>query len=274
MPFTLIHGRFLPRAGMPDGDSVRFRADDLSLWARLSGRPVRLGTGVSTRDSVQLRLEGIDAIERGATRSLALAAMDNLLRLLGFQLEDGTEPSGYILARMTDDESGRPICFAFAGDSGLGDGDDVFLDEPLLRRSVNYGQAQDGYAYPLYYNTLFASLREELTRAIGRARQSGLGYWPSDATTSGVALTGRADLGVVPPIWPKLWRRLDEYLAGTSSLDGFIGFLTERDERVDVLTVMEERGLQDLVEVRGERVRLTETPENLRVVGQAGMRRR
>jgi endonuclease YncB( thermonuclease family) len=274
MPFTLIQGHFLPRAGMPDGDSVRFRADDLALWDRLSGRPVRLGTGVATRDTAQLRLEGIDAIERGATRSLSLAATDNLLRLLGYQVEEVAEPRGYILARMTDDVSGRPICFAFAGNSGLSDGEEVFLDEPLLRRSVNYGQAQDGYAYPLYYNTLFASLREELTRAIGRARQSGLGYWPSDATTTGVAVAGRADLVVIPPIWPKLWRRLDEYLAGESSLDGFIVFLAERDERVDVLTVMEERGLQDLVEVRGTRVRLTEMPEDLRVVGSAGLRRR
>lgn len=274
MPFTLIQGHYLPRAGTPDGDSVRFRADDPALWDRLSGRPVSLGTGVATRDTVQLRLEGIDAIERGATRSLSLAATDNLLRLLGFQVEDAAEPRGYILACMTDDVSGRPICFAFAGDSGRDDGEEVFLDEPLLRRSVNYGQAQDGYAYPLYYNTLFASLREELSRAIGRARQSGLGYWPSDATTTGITVTGRADLAVVPPVWPKLWRRLDEYLADHTSLDDFVVFLAERNERVDVLSVMEERGLQDLVEVRGTRVRLIEMPENLRVVGHAGLRQR
>jgi len=38
---------------------------------------------------------------------------------------------------------------------------------------------------------------------------------------------------------------------------------------------MEERGLQDLVEVRaGNKVRLVEPPENLRVVGKAGVRRR
>jgi hypothetical protein len=36
---------------------------------------------------------------------------------------------------------------------------------------------------------------------------------------------------------------------------------------------MEERGVQDLVEVRGTRVRLTEIPENLRVVGRAGLGR-
>jgi len=42
------------------------------------------------------------------------------------------------------------------------------------------------------------------------------------------------------------------------------------NERLDVLDVMEERGLQDLVEVRGNKVRLIEPPENLRVRGKAG----
>lgn len=64
MPFILIKGRFKPGAGTPDGDSVRFLADDLKLWDRLEGKPVELGKGVTTKDTVQLRFEGIDAIEK------------------------------------------------------------------------------------------------------------------------------------------------------------------------------------------------------------------
>jgi hypothetical protein len=46
MPFTLIKGQFLPALGFPDGDSVRFRARDKTLWAKLEGRRVVFGTGV------------------------------------------------------------------------------------------------------------------------------------------------------------------------------------------------------------------------------------
>ncbi len=35
MPFTLIKGRFKPQAGIPDGDSVRFLANNSTLWAKL-----------------------------------------------------------------------------------------------------------------------------------------------------------------------------------------------------------------------------------------------
>jgi hypothetical protein len=37
---------------------------------------------------------------------------------------------------------------------------------------------------------------------------------------------------------------------------------------------MEERGLQNIVAVQGNLVKLTESPENIRVVGKAGRRGR
>ena len=37
---------------------------------------------------------------------------------------------------------------------------------------------------------------------------------------------------------------------------------------------MEERGVQDIVKVEGNKVKLTENPENLRVIAEAGLRRR
>jgi retron-type reverse transcriptase len=263
-----------PKAGTPDGDSVRFLADNLTLWKKLHGKPVQLGTGQSTKNTAQLRFEGIDAIEKAATKPLATQAKDNMLKLIGFEKNTTPEPAGYILARMTDDTSGRPICFAFAGTTNLADGKDVFLDEPMLRKSVNFLQAKEGFAYPLYYNTLFASLRKEFDTAIAHAREHKLGYWPHDKTQTGVNVMDHADLASIPPIWPKLWRRLDEYLKNHDSLAGFIDFLEELDERVDILSIMEERGLQDIVAVQGNVVRLTEPPENIRVVAKAGRRNR
>lgn len=274
MPFTLIKGRFNPGAGIPDGDSVRFLANDLSLWGKLGGKPVQLGTAVKTKNTAQLRFEGIDAIEKGAIQPLATEARDNMFNLIGYDAETHPEPIGYILARMTDDKSGRPICFAFAGKTIRKDGSEIFLDSALLRDSVNCQQAKAGFAYPLYYNTLFASFRQEFNLAIKFAKKKGWGYWPQDKTQQGVIVKDHDALKTISPIWPKLWRRLDEFLRNNNSLAGFINFLAEGNERIDILSIMEERGLEDLVEVQGNRVRLLEPPENLRVVAKAGYHKR
>ena len=272
MPFILIKGHFKPQAGIPDGDSVRFLADNLSLWEKLEGKPPELGKGSKTKNTVQLRFEGIDAIEKGATKPLATDARDNMFRLLGFDEENNPEPAGYVFTRMTDDPSGRPIAFAFSGTTQQKDGAEVFLNGAMLRASVNLKQAKAGFAYPLYYNTLFASLREEFNRAIAQAKNDEAGYWPVDRTSRGVTVKSSADLATIPPIWPKLWRRLEEFLRHNNSLAGFIDFLAGRNERIDILPLFEERGLQDVVEVKGNRVRLTERPENIRVVGKSGRR--
>jgi len=73
MPFFLIKGHYRPKAGIPDGDSVRFLANNLALWGKLDGYSVRLGTSAKTKDTVQLRLEGIDAIEKAAIRCIIRA---------------------------------------------------------------------------------------------------------------------------------------------------------------------------------------------------------
>ena len=273
MPFTLIEGRFKPKVGVPDGDSVRFQANNSNLWRKLQGRSVELGTGAETQNTVQLRFEGIDAIEKGATKPLSTQSRESMFNLIGFDEENNPEPTGYILSRMTDDSSGRPICFVFAGNTNQQDGSDVFLDPTMLRDCVNYQQAQAGFAYPLYYNTLFANLRQEFNSAIAQAKQNNLGYWPEDKTLEGVTLRSKNAIATIPPIWPKLWRRLEEFFRNANSVAGFIDFLEQRNERIDIISIMEERGLQDLVEVRGDTVRMTEPPENLRVVGETGRRR-
>jgi endonuclease YncB( thermonuclease family) len=274
MPFILIKGRFKPMAGIPDGDSIRFLADNLNLWKNLEGRPVELGTGSETRDTAQLRLEGIDAIEKGATKPLATQARNSLFGLIGFDERNNQEPRGYILTRMTDDEAGRPIALAFSGTTRKNDGATVFADGQLVRESINIRQALAGFAYPLYYNTLFAELRNEFDEAIRMAKSDKVGYWPVDRTTQGATVKNHGDLATIAPIWPKLWRRLDEYLRKNKSLSGFVQFLSESNERIDVLNVMEQRGFQDLVEVRNSTVRLIEPPENLRIVARAGRRNR
>ena len=127
MPFVLIRGTYFPAIGEPDGDSVRFAAADISLWDRLDGRVDDPGTN----DTLQLRFEGIDALEKTAIQPLATEARDSMLDLVGSS--PGKEPSrGYVLSRAAESH-GRPIVFAFAGDPPEADGTDVFLDAARLR---------------------------------------------------------------------------------------------------------------------------------------------
>jgi hypothetical protein len=262
MPFTLIKGKFVPKSGTPDGDSVRFKANDPIFWLKLKGRTVDMNFENRT---VQTRFEGIDAIEKGATKPLSVEAKDNMLSLINYDKNTNQKPEGYILSRMTDPH-GRPICFAFSGSTEANDGSDIFLDLGMLRNSVNYKQMEAGFAYPLYYNTLFSSLREGFNEALSSAISSSNGYWPLDATMGGVTIDNLGSLSTIKPIWPKLWRRLDEYIHIHQNLEDFIIWLEGKEERVNILSIMEERGLEDVVKVQGNHVSLTEEPQNLQVV--------
>ena len=78
MPFLTIKGVFNPQSGIPDGDSVRFLADDDSLFDLLEGQVDFRSDG-----EVQLRYEGIDALERAAIRPFSSDATEQNLQLLG-----------------------------------------------------------------------------------------------------------------------------------------------------------------------------------------------
>jgi len=73
---------------------------------------------------------------------------------------------GYILSSHADG-NGRPVCFVFAGDppdwDNAGRGDELQVD--LLRQSINYKLLQEGHVYPMFYETLYKELRDELVAA-------------------------------------------------------------------------------------------------------------
>jgi hypothetical protein len=260
MPFVLIKGTFFPGVGISDGDSVRFAADDISLWNRLDGHIDDPGTN----DTVQLRFEGIDSIQKTAVQPLATESRDSMLDLIGASNLQDT-PRGYVLSRSADPH-GRPIAFAFKGEAPEADGVSIFLNGDRLRGSVNFLQVRNGFAYPLYYNTLFRVARETLNKALDEARGANAGYWPTDATLTGVKIVTRFQLSTIPPVWPKLWRRLEEFLRNYQGLDGFLDFIRDSGESADNLTNFEQSSLDDFMEVSGDTVRMTVDPRLLPVV--------
>jgi hypothetical protein len=292
MTYMLLRGEFvirypdLPRQGPePDGDTVKFRPDTPALveaLPRVSGRPPDInGRGIS------VRLEAIDALEThfGETHQElagANAARDELLRYLGFtnityfpdlpnkvQSADQDSIRGHALSNGIDN-NGRMIAFIYPGDHPGPDGSTMFVDETLVNESANAALLTAGHAYPAFYATLPATLRNHLAD-MSRAARTALdpaGLWPrSTADPHGPAtITNLAALQQLV-IWPKLFRRIVPYLAsGFTDFDDFTAWLradpVNRDDALFLLDRLEPGNMHDIITASGHDIQLTTWPED------------
>ncbi len=274
MPFTLIKGTFHVVGYSPDGDSIRFNANDPNLWDLLDGPPVER----NARGHAQLRIEAIDTLETHFNEhhqplKFADAALDLLFRELGIKqvrfnnnrtrvisAKDGT--SGYILARKAE-KNRRPVSFVFAGGALEADGASVFLKPNRLEQSVNYKSVQAGLAYPTYYTSLFPDLRNKITSAVKKARTDRKGFWPKDKTNAGFDVPNLAAVTETHVILPKLFRRIASYMGNGGPIQGFKEYLAANPDPVVLLKTGHFTHLDTFVEVTGNRVRLSVEPENL-----------
>jgi hypothetical protein len=274
MAFVLIKGTFHVKGYSPDGDSIRFRAKNSDNWKKLSGPAAEM----NALGHAQLRIEAVDALEthyQGYHQPLKLAraAGRYLLSYLGIQevvwdesqtrvikAEDGTE--GYILARSTE-ANRRPVAFVFASGIEERDGSLINLDESILKKSLNYGLIARGLSYPTYYNGLFSDLRLPMTEAMAHARAEGKGIWPYDLTTKGFSVPDLKPITEETVILPKLFRRLVDYMGDGGMMNGFRDHLLARCEPLVRVQQVHFTRLDAVVEVKGDKVRMTESPENL-----------
>jgi hypothetical protein len=292
MPFLIIKGSFHlvgksrqgnPSGFQPDGDSMQFQPDKPTLLDQLErvDQPYRL----TSIGSTQLRFEGIDALElhfegHHQPRPLADDSRDYLTGLLGMNpvgyrapgnltvkppvAHDGTR--GYILSRALE-AHGRPVAFAFAGEPTGADGGKVTLKPAHLRQSLNYKSLASGNSYPLFYDTLFASLRVSFAQAAQAARAAKKGLWKDDRSTSGLAITNENQLEERGVIFPKVFRRLTSYFdGGGSGLSAFLPWLAKTKEQVLDLTTGNFTHLDNVLVVKGGKIRLTLQPEELVIV--------
>ena len=280
MAFLRIAGVYRVTGTEPDGDSIRFVPDDPTQWARVAGmNRVR----VNSSGGAQLRLDAIDALETHYTPlagsrlhqplAFAHAARDELLSWLGFR---GIVRTGEKITAVAEDSvpgfvltGGADLygrCIAFAGRGAPPAGGDLLDVGPgLLRRTANHRLLAAGLAYPTFYLGLPAELRGALTTAVAGARPA-QGLWPQDVTQDGVEVAGLATITDEAVLLPKLFRRLADFLhlnGEDPSLAGFAAYLTQRDDRVLVLDDARYTTFAEVVEVRGQRIRLTVAPEQL-----------
>jgi hypothetical protein len=310
MPFLVIEGTFRlldrTRAGNitgfePDGDSMQFKPRTPALLDRLTvvGQPVR----PSAIGSVQLRFEGIDALElhfrppEGGSsvhqpRPLADESRDFLTRELGLDPVHYVPPKdlrvqapsphdgapGFILSRSLE-VHGRPVSFVFGGHPPASDGSQIRLNASLLRRSVNYKSLLRGFAYPLFYDTLFKDLRDELATASREARRKGRGLWTRDGSQRGVPAASESQLEASGVTFPKLFRRLIEYLAsGHHGVSKFLSFPKLHKEQVQDMDPKSPQytnftHFDNVIRVVNNKVSLRQAPETLVFVSEKSTRK-
>jgi hypothetical protein len=293
MPFYIIKGSYhlvgktatgKPSGFEPDGDSMQFKPDNPALLDKLDrvDKPYRL----SSIGSTQLRFEGIDALElhfegHHQPRALADASRDYLTDILGMNPVPYIQPNnitvkppvphddirGYILSRALE-AHGRPVSFVYGGDPDGHDGDKVTLRTALLRKSINYKSIASGNAYPLFYDSLFASLRTTLAAATVTARSAKKGLWAEDRSTRGLTVTGEDELEQDGVIYPKVFRRLTSYFDAdpANKLSGFPSWLIPLKEQVLDLTTGNFTHLDNVLQVKGGKIKLTVNPEDLVIV--------
>ena len=268
MEYMLFKGTFRPEVGRPDGDSVRFKPDDSSPLIRLPRRSRRRGPDIKGDGTINLRYEGIDTLEtwyRGYNQGeLADEVTKKHVEILNCSSRND-KIRGYILTRLIE-LYGRPVVFAFVDDANVDDHTRVKLDVHQVRDSVNFQLIQSGFAYPCFYSTLACNLREAIRDAVSRARSSESGLWSRDLTQKGV---GWNDLDSIEigPIFPKLWRRLIDYVededfrGDVQTLDTFIEYLSLQEEKVRVSQSLST--LDKIVRFDGEILKMDHAPEDL-----------
>lgn len=272
--YQVIKGNFAIIGKKPDGDSIRFLAEEPNLYANLY-RSYRINP--SRDGSVQIRLEGIDTPELHYGKDaqpFGEDSRDRLLKLLGFRdfvVSGDTitsakpdEISGAILATGVE-TNGRPISYIVSAEEAktLENGEWVKVTQVFLQKTLNYQMLQEGMAYYTVYTSMPLSHRDFLQKIAKEAQQENRGVWKIDRTREFV-LESQADLS--PPdgklILPKLFRRCTDYLKAVSG--GFRGNLkdwllsnnlaTSRPENDRVLLGDVELKLSDLIRQNNNRI--------------------
>lgn len=217
--YRLIKGRLIVRQRQsPDGDSMRFVANDMSLFETLPhfSQP-SIANG---EESYQLRFQAIDTPELhygGAEQPHGLESRNGYLKWLGVNPSDwdwAVAPSGFEweqgAAILCDgfEGHGRPIAFVLKNHNG-DDGSDVKLTTSLLAETYNHHAVKTGLAYlGVYSGSLSFDVQSNLVSTYKKAKSSRLGVWKLDRTRRFTVNT-LDDLGPEEGslIYPKIFRR-------------------------------------------------------------------
>jgi hypothetical protein len=263
--FRLIRGLFVIVGKQPDGDSVRFIADDTSLLDKLENHwRIRL----SKDNSVQLRFEAIDAPELhylGQAQPLGSESRDALLKLMGFKAPQFKPDGATVISASVEtvrgailsnaaEANGRPVSYVLLEKDakGLTDGARVKVSDAILQNTLNAKQLLNGMSYLTVYSSTPEAHRTFLRGLTLRASASKLGVWARDASASFKLVTKDSvnERGVL--ILTKLFRRCISYF-NAKDKNSSLGSITDWMISSQTSGVPED----DLVKTKGQTVRLS-----------------
>ena len=274
--YKTIHGKLILIGYEPDGDSVRFKADNDNDFNDLY-RHFKIKPCAHDR-SVQLRFEGADAVElhyRGHRQVGGDDARDKLLEILGFtdieyaggglkvQSCNPTSIPAIILTQAAD-PFGRPISYILIGqEERFEDNASVSVDNEILDKTVNMQMLKNGYAYPLLYTSTPRSHRDRIREIAKNAKDKKKGIWQQDSSPSFDLIDfSSVDAPTGSVIYPKVYRRTVDYLTDLNR--GFTGDLSEwihsKGSKEDDEVILDERfqsRLSQVIEVHNSRIAMT-----------------
>jgi endonuclease YncB( thermonuclease family) len=292
--YTVIRGAFVIEGYEPDGDSLRFIADNLQDWNMLENakylRQVFLEPDSNQRqdnpnkkNSVQLRFEGIDTPEfgeAGARQPLGKEARDFTLAYLGFdtivytpagkQVRSASPKRirGVLLGKSAiGGNNGRPIVYVFKeSDWRQKTNPQTVVQASWLESSLNVALLKKGLAFNEFYNSMPPSHRELFKKTALEAR--GTGVWQRNQSQN-FEISSRENIrenGVL--VLPKLYRRLENFFEAQRKNETKLPFWqylkAEKGIENDEIRVgTQELEFSDVLVQESNRLRLTVAPLEL-----------
>lgn len=273
--FKIIKGAFHVKGYQPDGDSIRFEAEDPSRWDAFQWESVSKKKAAKK----QLRIEAIDALEThyegySQPRPFALAALERLLKLLGIEniqyslnvtvivKADDAQP-GFIAVSGLD-RYDRPISILFPASAKLTDGSLLTADRLPLEKSVNYILAREGLVYPTFYTSTDKIVAEKIRKAVRLARREARGLWAIDRT-SDLVLWDTRTIQEDVTILPKLFRRLVEFCDSHADFADLPAWMARQKDNLQLWDDPAPRSLASLMtfDVSGRRMSLPTPVEDI-----------
>ena len=271
--YKVIAGTFHVKGFQPDGDSIRFQANnpvnwDFFQWVTAADKAAQ---------KKQLRVESIDALETHyegyhQPRPFALAALESLLEMLGItsvtyslaltQIVDANDGKPGFIASASVDRFGRPVSYLFPKKAKLTDG--AVMDSATLpiEDSLNFELAREGLVYPTFYTTTDRTFAEKIRAVVTRARTTRRGIWSIDKTSDFTLLDVRTlqeDIIVLP----KIFRRLIGFFDGYSDFDKLGDYLKKQRDNLVLWDGTKKKSLADLMIIGGRRIQMKTPVEDI-----------
>ncbi|MDC6170753.1 hypothetical protein PO768_25370 [Paucibacter sp. XJ19-41] len=240
VPFLMLRGICVVRTGQqPDGDTLAFAAAKAYKSNRVK---TNVPVDPSGKRTVNIRLQSIDAPEKA--QPLGAKARDALLKKVGispkamgltdqdFTADGPLTAVPAWLATHGLDGNQRPLGYIFPSLSGFAHGQEVSAAAvtPLVKSSVNHSQAARGHAFPAYYDNTEEAHALVFQAAAAAARNRSLGVWAVDATTRGFVPTKSALTAAGALVYPKFFRRVQEWNDPAPTVAKFIRWLKAQSD--------------------------------------------